>query len=60
MLTATLTPGPVIAQADFTLEVGHGPEVLATAVTVIVPASEDDYRPETQGRLSDALSAALA
>ncbi len=60
VLTAALAPGPVRAQADFTLDVRHGPDVLATADTVIVPASEDDYAPETAGHLSEALTAALA
>lgn len=59
VLTAALEPGPVVAQADFTLQVPHGPEVLATADTVIIPASEDDYCPDTQGVLTDQMRAAL-
>jgi len=60
VLTAALHPGPVVAQADFVLQVPHGPEVLATADTVIIPASEEDYDTPTQGVLTDEMRAALA
>lgn len=59
VITAALHPGSVRAQADFTLEIRNGPEVLRTADTVIIPASADDYDPETQGRLSPELASAL-
>jgi transcriptional regulator GlxA family with amidase domain len=59
VITAAVHPGPVVAQADFTLNVRHGPEVLATADTVIVPASDADYDPRTQGRLTPELASAL-
>ena len=59
VVTAALEPGPVRTDADFTLDVRHGPDVLATADTVIIPASDDDYDPATQGRLSPELASAL-
>ncbi len=59
VVTAALAPGPVTTQADFALDVRHGPEVIATADTIIVPASADDYEPSTQGRLTPELAAAL-
>ncbi|MFF1831439.1 GlxA family transcriptional regulator [Paenarthrobacter sp. NPDC058040] len=59
VVTAAVEPGPVLAQADFTLEVRNGPEVLRTADTVIIPASLEDYDPRTQGILTPELEAAL-
>ena len=59
VLTAALEPGAVPTQADFALEVAHGPDILRTADTVIFSASTDDYHPETQGRMSPELAAAL-
>src|SRR5690606_10541060 len=53
-------PGPVETDADFTLHVPHGPEALATADTVIVPASYElgpvYERGELTGELADALA----
>lgn len=37
--TCAAAPGPVRTDADFTIDVPHGPEVLAGADTVVVPAS---------------------
>ncbi len=45
VVTCTLVPGPVRTDADFPVLVEHGPEVLDTADTVIVPASDLDYEP---------------
>lgn len=59
VLTAALQPGLVSTQADFALHVEHGPEVLASADTVIVPASAEDYDPKTQGVPTPELIAAL-
>ncbi|WP_406285235.1 GlxA family transcriptional regulator [Streptomyces sp. NBC_00209] len=53
-------PGPVHTDADFTVMVGHGPEALATADTVVVPASHEGGLVYDQGRLTDELTAALA
>ncbi|MCQ9132941.1 GlxA family transcriptional regulator [Streptomyces hilarionis] len=53
-------PGPVETDADFAIDVAHGPEALATADTVIVPASYELGPVFEQGVLTDELAAALA
>jgi transcriptional regulator GlxA family with amidase domain len=53
-------PGPVETDADFAIEVAHGPEALATADTVIIPASYELGPVFEQGVLTDELAAALA
>ncbi|MGW0879889.1 GlxA family transcriptional regulator [Streptomyces sp. NPDC002671] len=53
-------PGPVETDADFAIDVPHGPEALATADTVIVPASYELGPLYDEGRLTDELAAALA
>lgn len=58
--TCTPTPGEVRTDADFTLHVAHGPRILEEADTVVVPASEEDYTPQGQERLSPPLAEALA
>ena len=45
VVTCTLVPGPVRTDADVDVLVQLGPEVLDTADTVIVPASDLDYAP---------------
>lgn len=42
VLTCALEAGPVRTDGDFTVEVDHGPEVLAEASTVIVAATDHD------------------
>ncbi|MEV0049103.1 helix-turn-helix domain-containing protein [Saccharopolyspora shandongensis] len=37
VLTCTVDGGPVRSDADFTISVQHGPEVLSTADTVVIP-----------------------
>jgi len=54
------TPGPVQTDADFAIMVEHGPEVLATADTVIVPALYEFGPLFEEGVLTDELAAALA
>jgi transcriptional regulator GlxA family with amidase domain len=39
--TCAAAPGPVRTDADFSIDVPHGPEVLARADTVVVPASHE-------------------
>ncbi|MEV5608006.1 helix-turn-helix domain-containing protein [Streptomyces sp. NPDC052225] len=51
---------PVEAEADFSIVTRHGPEVLATADTVIVPASYELGTLYEEGRLTPDLAAALA
>ncbi|MDX3532345.1 helix-turn-helix domain-containing protein [Streptomyces sp. ID05-39B] len=53
-------PGPVGTDADFAIQVAHGPEALATADTVIVPASYELGPVFEEGVLTDDLAAALA
>ena len=53
-------PGPVRTDADFAIQVEHGPEALATADTVIVPASYELGPVFEQGVLTGELAAALA
>ncbi|MFF8650984.1 GlxA family transcriptional regulator [Streptomyces griseoluteus] len=53
-------PGPVETAADFAVHVPHGPEALATADTVIVPASYELGPVFEEGRLTPELGAALA
>ncbi|KUL38008.1 GlxA family transcriptional regulator [Streptomyces regalis] len=53
-------PGPVETDADFSIHVGNGPQTLATADTVIVPASYELGPVFEEGLLTDELAAALA
>ncbi len=53
-------PGPVRTDADFALMVEHGPETLATADTVVVPASYELGPVFERGVLTEELAAALA
>ncbi|MDQ8704609.1 helix-turn-helix domain-containing protein [Streptomyces sp. LHD-70] len=53
-------PGPVRTDSDFSILVQHGPEALATADTVVVPASYEMGPVYDEGRLTDELAAALA
>lgn len=58
VVTCTLVPGPVRTDADFTIAVTRGPDVLATADTVVLPASDEDY--VADGSLDPRIAAALA
>ncbi|MFJ7203145.1 GlxA family transcriptional regulator [Streptomyces sp. NPDC098789] len=60
ILTCGLAPGPVRTDADFAIEVAHGPELLAAADTVVVPASYELGPVYDEGRLTPELAAALA
>ncbi|MCI3931361.1 GlxA family transcriptional regulator [Streptomyces sp. AN091965] len=53
-------PGPVRTDADFAVLVEHGPEALAAADTVVVPASHELGPVYEEGRLTDDLAAAFA
>ncbi|WP_399940315.1 GlxA family transcriptional regulator [Streptomyces sp. BBFR25] len=53
-------PGPVATDADFEILVGNGPEALATADTVVVPASYELGPVYEEGALTAELAAALA
>ncbi|WP_079144311.1 GlxA family transcriptional regulator [Streptomyces agglomeratus] len=60
VLTCTPEPGDVRTDADVTVRVTHGTDILAEADTVIVPASDEDYTPRTAPHLPPALAKALA
>ncbi|MCP3755945.1 GlxA family transcriptional regulator [Streptomyces sp. TBY4] len=60
ILTCGLTPGRVPTDADFDIHVEHGPALLATADTVVVPASYELGPVHEEGRLPAELAAALA
>lgn len=53
-------PGPVETDADYAILVANGPEVLATADTVVVPASYELGPVHEEGILTPELAAALA
>ncbi|MET9856168.1 helix-turn-helix domain-containing protein [Streptomyces sp. NPDC006450] len=59
ILTCGLAPGPVPTDADFDIHVEHGPELLATADTVVVPASYELGPVHDEGRLTPELAVAL-
>jgi transcriptional regulator GlxA family with amidase domain len=59
VLTCTPVPGAVRTNTDFAIHVDHGPEALAEADTVLVPAAEEDYQPPEDGRLHGPLADAL-
>ena len=57
VLTCSVDGGPVRSNADFTIGVQHGPEVLATADTVVVASMAPPYIPtELPVELADALA----
>ncbi|MBB4933786.1 transcriptional regulator GlxA family with amidase domain [Lipingzhangella halophila] len=60
LVTCALAPGPVPTTADFPVHVSLGPEALAEADTVVVPASHAAGETETTGELGPGLAAALA
>ena len=60
VVTCAPVPGLVRTDADFPVRVAHGPEALAEADTVVVPGSHEEGAPETEGRLTPELEAALA
>ncbi|MGW8362784.1 GlxA family transcriptional regulator [Streptomyces wedmorensis] len=60
IVTCAPVAGAVPTDADFAVYVEHGPEILATADTVVVPASYELGPVYEEGRLTDELAAALA
>lgn len=60
IVTCSVRPGPVRTDADFDIHVEHGPEALAAADTVVVPASYELGPVFEEGRLTEELAAALA
>ncbi|MFC1409321.1 GlxA family transcriptional regulator [Streptacidiphilus sp. N1-12] len=58
--TCTLDGGPVRTSTDFRISVDHGPELLADADTVVVPASRNLVPALAEGRLPAEIADALA
>ncbi|MEU6763582.1 helix-turn-helix domain-containing protein [Streptomyces sp. NPDC046853] len=59
LTTCALTPGRIRTDADFPVYAEHGPEAVAVADTVIVPASHEEDESLMPGELPPALAAAL-
>lgn len=59
LTTCALTPGRIRTDADFPVYAEHGPEALAAADTVIVPASHEEDESLAPGELPTALAGAL-
>jgi transcriptional regulator GlxA family with amidase domain len=60
VVTCAARPGLVRTDMDFPIVVERGPEVLAEADTVVIPASHAGGPEYTEGRLSPELAGALA
>ena len=60
VVTCALHPGTVRTTGDFTIVVQHGPDALASADTIVVPASDQDYDPPADGSVPDELHSAFA
>ncbi|MFC4566085.1 GlxA family transcriptional regulator [Nocardiopsis mangrovi] len=60
VVTCAVAPGDIRTHADFTIGVEHGPEALAEASTVVVPASHAPDAADERGRLEPGLADALA
>ncbi|WP_374991241.1 GlxA family transcriptional regulator [Streptomyces sp. LHD-70] len=58
VVTCALTPGMIRTDADFPIRADHGPQALAEADTVLVPASHEEDESYVEG-LPPALTAAL-
>jgi transcriptional regulator GlxA family with amidase domain len=59
VITCALRPGELRTDADFTVNVRHGPEALTEADTLIVMSSYEDYEqsePDLSGPLAEAFS----
>ncbi|MEV8512633.1 helix-turn-helix domain-containing protein [Dactylosporangium sp. NPDC051484] len=59
VLTCSLDGGPVTTNADFAVAVAHGPELLATAGTVVIPPFMTCVDESGPGWLPERLAAAL-
>lgn len=59
VVTCAVAPGEVRTSTDFTVLVPHGPQALAQADTVIVPASHESDEGYAPGGLEPELAAAL-
>jgi transcriptional regulator GlxA family with amidase domain len=59
VVTCAPAPGEIRTAADFSLHVTHGPQALAEADTVLVPAATEDYQARAR-KLDGPLAAAVA
>ncbi|MGV9777326.1 GlxA family transcriptional regulator [Streptosporangium sp. NPDC003464] len=59
VITCTVDGGPVRTDSDFSISVGHGAEALATADTVVIPATHALGPIADEGRLPEPLAEAL-
>lgn len=60
VLTCSPEPGTVRTNADFEITVMHGADILVDADTVVIPAAQEDYTPQPEGRLSAQMSHVFA
>lgn len=60
VVTCTARPGAVRTEADFSINVEHGPQALTEADTVIVPAAHERDEPYDLGRMSRPLAEAFS
>ncbi|MPZ63564.1 MAG: helix-turn-helix domain-containing protein [Propionibacteriales bacterium] len=60
VVTCAPYPGEIRTDADFPIHVAHGPDVLAEANTVVVPATHEYDETDTEARLGAPLADALA
>ncbi|MEU8350019.1 helix-turn-helix domain-containing protein [Streptomyces sp. NPDC048845] len=60
VVTCAPEPGEIRTGADFPVRVAHGPEALAQARTVLIPASHEEDGAAPDGRLSPGAARALA
>ncbi|WSA94054.1 helix-turn-helix domain-containing protein [Streptomyces sp. NBC_01795] len=60
VVTCAVRPGVIRTDGDFTINVDHGPEALAEADTVIVPAAHERDEPYVRGTMSPGLADAFA
>ncbi|GAA0838869.1 GlxA family transcriptional regulator [Streptosporangium amethystogenes subsp. fukuiense] len=60
VLTCTVDGAPVRTDADFSITVDHGAEVLADADTVVIPATHALGSASTEGRLTGPVADAIA
>jgi transcriptional regulator GlxA family with amidase domain len=59
VVTCAVAVGDVRTDADFSIQVSHGPEALKRADTVVVPGTHEYDETETEGRLGAPLAAAF-
>ncbi|MGY1436332.1 GlxA family transcriptional regulator [Streptomyces reniochalinae] len=60
VVTCAAAPGAIRTEGDFTINVEHGPEALAEADTLIVPAAHERDEPYDNGAMSPPLAEAFA